>query len=137
MLTLLGPRGRFCDGISRRSFLKIGGLAMGGLGLPALLRAEQKAGVRRSHKAVIMVYLSGGLAHQDTFDLKPTAPAEVRGEFKPIATNVPGIQIGELLPRMAKVIDKVALIRSIVGLQDEHSSYQNLTGYPMNLSQRE
>src|SRR5215813_10350600 len=90
MLTLLGPGGRFCDGISRRSFLKIGGLAVGGLSLPTLLRAEEGAGKARSHKSVIMVYLSGGLAHQDTFDLKPTAPPEVRGEFKPIATSVPG-----------------------------------------------
>src|SRR5206468_12849335 len=105
---LLGPKGRYCDGLTRRSFLRIGGLAVGGLSLPGLLRAEQQAGIRKSHKAVIMVYLSGGLAHQDTFDLKPAAPAEVRGEFKPIATNVPGIQLGELVPRIAKVIDKVA-----------------------------
>src|SRR5207247_6349707 len=81
MLTLFGPGQRFCDGISRRCFLSIGGLAVGGLSLPALLRAEEKAGKGRSSKAVIMVYLSGGLAHQDTFDLKPSAPAEVRGEF--------------------------------------------------------
>ena len=86
---------------------------------------------------MIMVYLAGGLAHQDTFDLKPDAPAGIRGEFKPIATRLPGVQIGELLPRMAGVIDKVALIRSIVGLLDEHSSFQNLTGFPMAQSQRE
>ncbi|HZT79059.1 MAG TPA: DUF1501 domain-containing protein, partial [Gemmataceae bacterium] len=136
MLTLFGPARRFCDGISRRSFLTIGGLAVGGLTLPALLRAEERSG-RRSHKAVIMVYLSGGLAHQDSFDLKPNAPAEVRGEFKPIATNVPGVQIGELLPRTARVMDKIALVRSIHGLIDEHSSWQNLTGFPMNTAKRE
>ncbi len=84
-----------------------------------------------------MVYLSGGLAHQDTFDLKPNAPAEVRGEFKPIATNVPGIQIGELLPRLAQCMDKLVLLRSIVGLQDEHSSFQNMTGFGMNITKRE
>src|SRR5438874_12256594 len=123
MLTLLGPRVRFFDGVSRRSFLKIGGLALGGLSLPALLRAEQKAGVRRSHKSVIMVYLSGGLAHQDTFDLKPKAPPEIRGEFKPIDTKVPGMQVCELLPKMAAVMDKVAVIRSLTGLIDEHSSW--------------
>ena len=78
---------RYCDGVSRRSFLKVGGLAMGGLALPQLLRAEETARAGGSHKSVIMVYLSGGLAHQDTFDLKPDAPAEVRGEFKPIATQ--------------------------------------------------
>jgi hypothetical protein len=137
MFTLLGPRGRFCDGLSRRSFLTLSGLAMGGLSLPALLRAEERKGVRRSHKSVIMVYLSGGLAHQDTFDLKPAAPPEVRGEFKPIASNVPGIQVGELLPRMAKVMDRVAVIRSIHGLIDEHSSWQSVTGFPMNVAKRE
>ena len=77
------------NSLSRRSFLKVGSLAMGGLALPQLLRAEERSG--KSHKSVIMVYLSGGLAHQDTFDLKPSAPPEIRGEFNPIATNVPGI----------------------------------------------
>ncbi len=137
MLTLLGPRGRFCDGVSRRSFLKIGGLALGGLSLPALLRAEQKAGVRRSHKAVIMVYLSGGLAHQDTFDLKPGAPPEIRGEFQPIDSKVPGVRVCELLPRMAAIMDRVAVVRSLTGLIDEHSSWQNLTGYPMGVAKRD
>jgi uncharacterized protein DUF1501 len=137
MLTLFGPRGRFCDSVSRRSFLSIGGLAMGGLSLPTLLRAEELAGNRRSHKAVIMVYLAGGLAHQDTFDLKPSAPAEVRGEFRPITTNVPGIQVSELLPKTARVMDKIAIIRSIYGLIDEHSSWQNVTGFPINVAKRE
>jgi hypothetical protein len=137
MLTIFGPRYRYCDGLSRRSFLRIGGLAMGGLGLADLLRAEARAGVGRSHKAVIMVYLSGGISHQDTFDLKPDAPKEVRGEFNPIATKVPGIDIAELLPLTAMAMDKLAVIRSIVGLRDEHSSFQNVTGYPMNISQRE
>src|SRR4051812_6224012 len=99
MLTLFGPGHRYCDGVSRRSFLKIGGLTMGGVGLSELLRAEAQAGTRSAHKSVIMVYLTGGLAHQDTFDLKPDAPAGIRGEFKPIATKVPGIAIGELLPK--------------------------------------
>jgi hypothetical protein len=137
MLNLHGPSGRFCDGVSRRSFLKIGGLAIGGLSLPTLFRAEAQAGARRSHKAVIMVYLTGGLAHQDTFDLKPSAPAEVRGEFKPIASNVPGIDVCEHLPRMARIMDRVAVLRSITGLIDEHSSWQNLTGSPMVVSKRE
>ena len=142
MLTLWKPgkTNRFCDGLSRRSFLKIGSLAMGGLNLPALLQAEAQAASsssRPSHKSVIMVYLAGGLAHQDTFDLKPEAPDGIRGEFKPIATCLPGVQIGELLPKMAGVLDKVAVIRSIVNLRDEHSSFQNLTGFPMAQSQRE
>ncbi len=137
MFSLLGPCQRFCDGLSRRSFLQIGGLALGGLSLPGLLRADHASGRGKSDRSVIMVYLSGGLAHQDTFDLKPNAPKEVRGEFNPIATNVPGVQIGELLPKMARCMDKVALIRSITGLQDEHSSFQNMTGYNMGTSQRE
>jgi len=136
MLTFAGPASRFCDRVSRRSFLQVGGWAAGGLCLPDLLRAEATAG-RTSHKSVIVVYLSGGLAHQDTFDLKPSAPAEVRGEFKPIPSVVPGIQIGELLPLMARCMDKVALIRSIVGLADEHSSWQNMCGAGMDLSRRE
>ncbi len=136
MLTLLGPAGRFCDGVSRRSFLKVGGLALGGLGLADLLAMEAKAGTR-SAKSVILVYLSGGLAHQDTFDLKPDAPAEVRGEFQPIATRVPGVRIGELLPMTAASLDKIAVLRAVVGQRDEHSSYQNLTGYQMGTAQRE
>jgi hypothetical protein len=146
MPTLWGPGEpkRFCDGRSRRSFLQIGGLAMGGLSLPALLQAEALGAVRNSsgaagssHKSVIMIYLSGGLAHQDTFDLKPGAPAGIRGEFQPIATRLPGVQVGELLPRIAGVMDKLAVIRSIVGLRDEHSSFQNVTGFPMRQSKGE
>jgi len=137
MLTLVGEKHRYCDGLTRRSFLQIGGLAMGGMGLPALLRAEEGAGIRRSHKAIIMVYLSGGLAHQDSFDLKPEAPDEIRGQFKPIASRVPGIEVCELLPMTAACMDKIALIRSIVGLRDEHSSFQNVTGRTMDVSQRE
>jgi hypothetical protein len=136
MLTLFGPRHRYCDGVSRRSFLKIGGLTLGGLTLPRLLRAEAESG-KKSQRSVIMVYLSGGLAHQDTFDLKPNAPDEVRGEFKPIATSVPGIQIGEHLPKLAACMDKLVLLRAITGLQDEHSSFQTTTGYGMGITQRE
>ena len=90
MLTIRGEKQRFCDGVSRREFLKIGGLALGGFGLPDMLAAEAQAGIRSSHKAIIMVFLPGGPPHQDMFDLKPDAPAEIRGEFKPITTNVPG-----------------------------------------------
>jgi hypothetical protein len=130
MLTILGSAGQrpFCDGFTRRNFLKIGGLAMGGLTLPNLLRAEAAAGVHRSHKAVIMIYLPGGPPHLDFVDMKPEAPAEVRGEFSPIKTNVPGIEICELLPRLSRMMDKLVVIRSIVGSAGAHYSFQCQTG---------
>ena len=128
MLTIYGSRQRFCDGISRRNFLKIGALGLGGLTLPQLLQAEAQAGIRRSHKAVIMIFLPGGPSHQDIFDLKMDAPSEIRGEFKPISTSVPGIQICEHLPLLAKMMDKLVLIRSIVGATGDHYAVQCLTG---------
>src|ERR1700687_5089344 len=101
MLSILGNRpDSFCDRVSRRSFLKIGGLALGGLSLPQILRAEAQAGVSGSHKAVIMIFLSGGPPHQDMVDLKPDAPVEIRGEFNPIRTKVPRLDICEHLPRI-------------------------------------
>src|SRR6267378_7728191 len=106
MLTILGQPQRFCDRVSRRSFLKIGGLALGGLSLPQILRAEAQAGVTSSHKAVIIIFLSGVPPHQDMVDLKPDAPAEIRGEFRPIRTNVAGIDICEHLPRLATRMDR-------------------------------
>src|SRR3954453_1680199 len=126
MLTLVGGKQRFCDGINRRSFLQIGSLAMGGLALPQLLQAQQRSG-GSSNKSVIMVYLTGGLSHHDSFDMKPDAPREIAGEFRPMATRIPSIQISEYLPRLAGMMDKLAIVRSIVGLRDEHSSYQTLT----------
>lgn len=132
MLTILGDGARYCDGITRRNFLKIGGLAMGGASLPQLLRAEALAGQRSSHKAVIMIFLSGGPPHQDLIDLKPEAPVEIRGEFSPISTNVPGIEICELLPRMASMMDKFAAIRSIVGSEGAHAAFQCLTARTHN-----
>jgi hypothetical protein len=117
----------------------VGGLALAGtgLGLPEVLRAEAAAGRGGSHKSVILIYLSGGLSHQDTFDLKPDAPEEIRGEFKTIPTKVPGVHFGELLPDLAASMDKLAVIRSVVGQRDEHSSFQNITGFPMDQSRRE
>jgi hypothetical protein len=140
MLTLLGDKHSYCDGVSRRSFLKIGSLSVGAAGLPVTLPqllAKQAATPGKIQKSVIVVYMSGGQSHQDTFDLKMQAPKEIRGEFKPIPTNVPGTQICELLPKMAQVMDKCTVIRSVVGQRDEHTSWQNLTGYPMNQAKRE
>lgn len=134
MLSIVGatpPRARMCDGIARRQFLSIGGLAglggVGGLSMPELLRAESAAGGSR-RRSVIMIFLPGGPPHQDMFDLKPDAPSEVRGEFRPIATNVPGIQMCELLPRLARITDKLAIVRSIVGATGDHYSFQCMTG---------
>lgn len=120
--------GQFCDGLSRRSFLRLGGLGLGGLTFPQLLQAEAAQGHGKSNKAIILVYLPGGPPHQDMFDLKMDAPSEIRGEFSPIRTNVPGIQICEHLPRMAKMADKFAFLRSVVGAKDRHESFQCITG---------
>ena len=128
MLTIYGSSGKFCDGVSRRNFLKIGALGLGGLALPQLFQAEASSGIRKSHKAIIMIYLPGGPPHQGTFGIKLDAPTEIRGEFKPIKTNVLGIDICEHLPLMAKMADKLAFIRSIVGAEDNHYDYQCLTG---------
>src|SRR5438874_2334043 len=125
MLTIQGGNGgTFCDGMSRREFLKIGGLALGGMSLMDILAAEAKAGVKQNHKSIIMVFLPGGPPHQDMFDLKPDAPSDIRGEFKPIKTNVPGIQICEVFPRIARMMDRVAVIRSVVGSAGYHDGFQ-------------
>ena len=134
MLTIFGQnRSRsHCDGLSRRDFIKIGGLTMGSamsLSLADVLRAEAKAGTKSSHKAVINVFLAGGPPHQDLWDLKMGAPSDIRGEFKPINTNVPGIEICEMFPWLATMMDKAAIIRSIVGSAPGHDAFQTNTGW--------
>ena len=105
MLTILGRRPTsmkgFCDGISRRDFLTVGGMALGGIALTDTLRAESLAKAGTSHKAIINIYLPGGPPHLDMWDPKPQAPAEIRGEFQTIQTNIPGIEVSEMFPRMA------------------------------------
>ena len=135
MLTFLGRGGRFCDGLHRRDFLTIGGLTLGSGALPlaGILRAEESAAGQahpRRHKALINVFLAGGPPHQDMWDLKPDAPSEIRGEFKPIATKVPGIQICEVFPLLAARADKLAIIRSVVGCEGAHAGFQCNTGWP-------
>ena len=130
MLTISGKQVKLCDGLPRRDFLTIGSLALGGLTLPQLLHAEQQAGQSRPQKAVIMIYLTGGPPHQDMFDLKPQAPKEIRGPFNPISTNLPGVQIGEHFTRLAKMMDKVSIIRSLVGSDGGHTSFQCSTEPP-------
>ena len=129
MLTLQGSALRLCDRLPRREFLSIGSLALGGLSLPQLLKAERLGNQRPSHKSVIMIYLTGGPPHQDMVDVKPDAPVEIRGEFKPIATSLPGVQLSELMPCTAAMMDKFAIIRSLVGAEDRHSSFQCVTGH--------
>ncbi len=134
MLTIWGSRQRFCDRIGRRDFLKIGALG-GVLTLPDLLRlrAQGATAGRSSHKAVIMVCLNGGPSHIDMYDLKPDAPAEIRGEFKPIPTNVPGFDISELMPLQARIADKLALVRGVQWPRDDgHRLHLVFTGYPMS-----
>ncbi|MGL4554330.1 MAG: DUF1501 domain-containing protein [Gemmataceae bacterium] len=135
MLTLHGRPSRYCDGVSRRGFLSIGalGVGAGALTLADLFRIEAKGGNRPAstrHKSVIMVFLGGGPPHQDMWEIKTEAPAEIRGEFKPIATNVNGIQIGECFPKIAARMDKCAVIRSVVGMPDRHDLVMPLSGWP-------
>ncbi|MFP6766719.1 MAG: DUF1501 domain-containing protein [Planctomycetaceae bacterium] len=129
MLTISGHGGRLCDGVTRRDALKIGALGMGGLTLPDLLRAEQRAGIRGSHKAVIMIYMCGAPPHQDMYDLKMNAPSGIRGPFRPIDTNVPGIRICEHMPMLARVMDKCIPLRSLYGSPNgSHDSFICYTG---------
>ncbi len=129
MLTIRGKKFRHCDGISRRSFLIAGSAGLGGLTLPNLLRAEEAVGIGRSQKAVINIHLDGGPPHMDTIDPKPDAPAEIRGEFAPIATAVPGLQISELMPKVASIADRFAFIRSLVGSAGRHDAFQCQSGF--------
>jgi hypothetical protein len=132
MLSIYGKQHRLCDGISRRSFLKIGGLAMGaigGLSLADILRAEAATGRAPSQKAIINIFLGGGPPHQDMWDLKMDAPREIRGEFSPIPTKVPGIEICEVFPKIAAMMDKFSIIRSVVGCSGDHDGYQCMSGW--------
>ena len=123
------PRHVACRGpVSRRCFLQAGALGLGGLTLPGLLRAEAQTG-RRSNKSVILIYLVGGPPHQDMFDLKPDSPTEIRGPWRPIVTNVPGMQICEAFPRLAAMAEKFAVVRSLVGNQVDHDAIQVFNGF--------
>lgn len=138
MLSILNQGTRLCDGISRRELMRVGSLTLGGLSLPQLLAAREtiqpapvsdKAFGRA--KNVIFLYLAGGPPQHETFDPKPNAPDGIRGPFKPISTNIPGIQFCELLPRTAAMTDKLAICRSMATNDNVHSSSGAwvLTGY--------
>lgn len=139
MLQIRGESHRFCDGKTRRNFLQIGALGLGGLSLPGILKAQEQSASTissRPHpkssipkeKSIIMIFLPGGPPHQDMWDLKMDAPSEIRGEFSPISTNVAGIQICELFPGLARRMDKLSIIRSIVGADPDHDAFQCMTG---------
>lgn len=136
MLTLWGSRARFCDGINRRGFLQVGALG-GALTLADLFRAREAAGSSTPAaptKSVIMVWLLGGPPQMDTYDMKPHAPSELRGEFQPIATSVPGIEISELFPKQARLMDKCAVLRSVVSGNSNHGDSEIFSGFtePIN-----
>jgi hypothetical protein len=127
-------RYRYCDGLSRRSFLRAGFLGVAGLTLPKWLnlRAQAaEAGKSTKDTAVILIWLDGGPTHMDTYDLKPNAPAEYRGAMQATKTNVPGIEICDLMPRQAKVMDKLTIVRSLFHTTGDHfeGAHWMLTGY--------
>jgi hypothetical protein len=125
---------RYCDGLRRRDFLKVGALGLAGLGLADYLRLAHAGEASGKAKAAIFVYLGGGTTHMDTFDLKPDAPAEYRGEFKPIPTNVPGIQISEYLPQLARCADAYAILRGVTHTLAGHelgTAYLNTGSRPL------
>ena len=128
MLPLAGRPARLCSGPSRREFLRVGGLTVGGLSLPALLQAQP--GRRRRARSCLLIFMVGGPSHLELWDLKPDAPLEVRGEFRPIRSSVPGLTVGELLPLTSRVMHHFAQVRSVRhGVNDHNAgSYYMLTG---------
>jgi uncharacterized protein (DUF1501 family) len=131
VLTLWGAQRRFCDQINRRDFLRAGALGFGGLTLPDILRLRAQANSEVKPRAVIMICLAGGPSHLDMYDLKPDAPADYRGEFKPIKTNVLGFDICEHMPLQAKIADKLALVRTVQFVEPmQHELEEVYTGFP-------
>lgn len=123
-LSLSNQRSQLCNGVSRRNFVRIGALAPLGLSLPQLMAADTGARPARA-KSVILIYLGGGLSHHDSFDMKPEAVEQIRGKYKSIATTVPGLEICELLPKTAQVMNKLTLVRSGTHENDHHETATN------------
>ncbi|GIS62929.1 MAG: hypothetical protein CM1200mP2_51540 [Planctomycetaceae bacterium] len=113
-------RGGFCDRINRRRFLEVGSLGVFGLTLSDLLRAESRGSQHKSDKSVILIWQHGGPSQLDTFDMKPLAPSNIRGPYNSIASSLPGLRVGELLPYQAKIMDKVSVIRSFSHGNGDH-----------------
>ena len=123
---------RFCDGINRRSFLRVGAAgAFGASWSLSQLHRSAAAAAAATDRSLIIIFLQGGLSTIDTFDMKPNAPAEIRGEFDPISTNVPGTQVCHLLPKVSQQMDKFSLLRSMTVGSSDHSKADHhlLTGY--------
>ena len=115
MLDLIGKgKSHTCNGVTRRDFLQVGTLGAVGLGLPQLLEAKEAGLVEpgNDEKSCILIFNLGAPSHLDTFDMKPDAPSEIRGPFKPISTTADGIQVSEILPRHAEIADKIGFVRS-------------------------
>lgn len=134
MLRILGKSSSLCDGVTRRELLRIGGLGLGGLALPQLLQSQAHATTtkRATAKSVIVLFVTGGFPQHESWDPKPDAPAEIRGQFGVIPSRTPGYHVGELMPKTAQLTDKIAVIRSLVTGDNAHSTsgYQMLTGVP-------
>lgn len=131
MLTICDPQPmRFCDGFSRRSFLRIGSLGVAGLSMASLLRAEAAAKTDSNHRSIVMIYLPGGPTQHETFDPKPDASSDIRGSFKSIKTRTPGEHFCELLPKLAKMSNRFSIVRSLVGMENRHEAFQCYTGRP-------
>jgi hypothetical protein len=133
MLRILDNGSSLCDGLTRREWLRVGGIGLGGLSLAGLLAGRANASSRRPKaKSVIIFGLVGGPPQHETFDPKPSAPAEVRGQFGVIRTRTTGLLVGELMPRIAKLTDRIAVLRAVATDDNAHSSsgYQMLTGVP-------
>src|SRR5262245_47031271 len=127
-------RHRYCDGLTRRSFVQACALGAAGLALPDLFRlrgAASEAGRSTRDTAVILVWLDGGPTHMEMYDLKPNAPAEYRGPLRPVRSNVPGLDISELMPRQARVMDRISIVRSVHHTTGDHfaGAHWMLTGY--------
>src|SRR5215471_16419629 len=133
MWSIVGKPNQTCDGVSRRTMLQVGTLTGAGLALPDLLKLRASAAGSEAPKqrSAILVYLPGGPSHIESFDPKPEAQAEIRGPFSPIATSVPGVQISETLPQLAKIADKYSLVRSCCHENSGHGGGQRYvqTGY--------
>ena len=143
MLRLLDQGTRLCDGLTRRELLRVGGVGLGALSLGSLMAARQATAVGPGSfgkaKSVILFGLTGGGPQHETWDPKPAAPAEIRGEFGVIDTKTPGLRVGELMPQTAGLTEKIAVLRAVVTGDNAHSSsgYQMLTGVPHQPPNRE